>query len=309
MRCISVVLTGRADSSPLQPLMMELRKRGVEIGECHLLAFPDSAGPQWVMQAACNHISAFNPDIMVILGDRWESMGAAYAATYNRIPIAHIHGGEVTRGSFDNQIRDAITKLSHLHFAATDEAYCRIIHDLYEYHSPVYCFGAPGMDRFVDMPPRAPEKKFVVTWHPVTLCPDETNVPLMKALGSFPDYLQIWTQPCNDPGRVDCGIRLTDAEYIAHCRTAAAIIGNSSSGVIEAPYMQVPSVNIGRRQDGREKGPSVIDCPCETGAIIKAIRKAVAYDGPYDAPYGGPGASARIADILATFQLEGILLK
>ncbi len=307
MRIVSVVLTGRADASPLAPLMAELRKMGVHVRECCI----DAGRPWAATEAVERHIDCVRPDVMVILGDRWESLAAAYAATYNRIPIAHIHGGEITRGSFDNQIRNAITKLSHLHFVATVGSLDVVFDRLGEEWERIYLVGTPGMDRFVDMPPRVPEKKFVVTWHPVTLCPDERPQAIIDALLEFPDYEIVWTSPNNDPGERPAALftRLTPDEYIAHCRTAAAIVGNSSSGIIEAPYMQVPSVNIGSRQEGRESGPSVVYCQCDRYAIELAIRLAVAYAGPYNAQYGGPGASAKIARVLADVPLEGILVK
>jgi UDP-hydrolysing UDP-N-acetyl-D-glucosamine 2-epimerase len=252
---------------------------------------------------------------MLVLGDRYEILAAALAATVHRVPIAHIHGGEASFGSFDNQIRDAITKLSHVHFAAAEHYAYRIEHTLGE-RQHIYLTGAPGLDNLTDLPRRRPEKYFVCTYHPATL--EEDNLPaLLEALDRFPNYEQIWTGVNNDPGsdrlRAALGGRpiksLSARDYVVVCRHAAAVVGNSSSGIIEAPTLEVPTVNVGRRQEGRIRGPSVLDCYEDLDAIIKTIDRALAYKGPFDNPYGGPGASKKIADILLNIELEGLLRK
>jgi len=232
-------------------------------------------------------------------------LGACLAATVAKIPIAHIHGGECSFGSFDDQIRHAVTKLAHLHFAATEEYASRLQH---MGERRVWVMGAPGLDNLRNMPPRRRGKYFVLTFHPATTA-DEDPRDVVAALGEFPEYGVVWTGVNNDPGS-DL-IRgafpwpetpLDGGGYVAACRGAAAIIGNSSSGLIEAPVMKVPTVNIGRRQDGRSRGPSVVDVPM--GGIVGGIRKVLEYTGPFDSPYGGFGASRRIANVLATADLE-----
>lgn len=248
-------------------------------------------------------------DAVAVLGDRYESLAAALAATVLRVSIAHIHGGEASFGSFDNQIRDAITKLSHIHFVAAHEFKVRLVEGLGEHADRVHVVGAPGLDNLTDMPPRKRGKYFVCTYHPATLGEDDLPA-ILEALERFPDYQAIWTGVNNDPGSdrirdalADCDVRdLSPREYIDLCRSSAAVVGNSSSGIIEAPTMEVPTVNVGSRQDGRLKGPSIFDCAgheIETG-----IRWALEYEGQFTNPYGGPGASARIADILSTAEID-----
>lgn len=249
------------------------------------------------------------PDLLLILGDRYESLAAACSATVNKILIAHIHGGEASFGSFDNQIRDAITKLAHIHFVAAPEFKHRLVHDLGEHPSRVHVVGAPGLDNLIDLPPRTREKRFVCTYHPATLGEDDLPT-LLEALDRFPDYEQIWTGVNNDPGSdgIRSALSLRDVrdldprEYIALCRSSAAVVGNSSSGIIEAPCLEVPTVNVGSRQGGRLKGPSIFDCRGDT--IEVGLRWALEYEGPFQSKYGQPGASKKIADILATAEID-----
>lgn len=251
-------------------------------------------------------------DLLLVLGDRYETLAAALAATVAKVPIAHIHGGEASFGSFDNQIRDAITKLAHIHFVAAPEFKARLVEGLGEHPDRVHIVGAPGLDNLTDLPPRKPGKYFVVTYHPATLEKESGIHALVKALDRFPDYEAIWTGVNNDPGSDHIRDALSGhdvrdrspRDYIVLCRNAAAVVGNSSSGIIEAPTLEVPTVNVGTRQDGRLKGPSVFDCGGDSGEIEAALRRALEYEGPYDNPYGGPGASAKIADILATAEID-----
>lgn len=248
---------------------------------------------------------------MLVLGDRFEILGACLAATHAQVPIAHIHGGESTAGSFDDQIRHAVTKLAHLHFAAA-EPYAERLRRMGE--GRIWVTGAPGLDNLADLPPRVPAKYFVVTYHP------ETNgeggpTELMEALSRFPDYPVMWTGVNNDPGaevvRRTFGRRfllsdLTADQYLRFARNAAAVVGNSSSGIIECPTLGVPTVNIGSRQRGRLQGPSIFNAGHDADDIAQAIRKALDYTGPYANPYGGPGASRRIAEVLETIDLRGV---
>ena len=278
---------------------------------------------------------AYNrPDIVLLLGDRYEIGIAAMAATIARIPIAHIHGGEASFGSFDNQIRDAVTKLSHIHLVSSQHAFARVV-ALGESPKRIHVVGAPGLDNIVPIMAEAssvatgfdPRKSFGVTYHPATLGDDKGAAAMVEALKQFPDYTVMWTGINNDPGARELYQPLLEAfggqtvmsadGYLRTVRDCAAVIGNSSSGIIEAPSLGVPTVNIGPRQDGRLKGPSVIDCGETADEIVGAIKAAISYDlvadvdceHPYDNPYGGPGASAKIADILATIDLDGILVK
>ena len=275
-----------------------------------------------VMVEVEERIDTYRPDIVLLLGDRYEIGAAALAATVARIPIAHIHGGEASFGSFDNQIRDAITKLAHVHFVAAEPMRQRLL-DLGEEAHRIHVVGAPGLDNLVDLPPiyECPPPYFVVTYHPATLAKKSGIHELIKALSAFAgEYRVVWTGTNADPGahEIEAACKIWDAElcpdmtleaYLFAAQGAAVIIGNSSSGIIEAPSLEVPTVDIGPRQDGRLKGPSIINCMEYAENIETAINCALEYKGPYDNPYGGPGASAKIADILSTIDLEGILVK
>lgn len=305
MRRILAVTSGRADATPLEPVIERLTCEGFYIGWADLI----SVAPASCMRALEPEIVDHRPDLMLLLGDRYESLAAALLATTLQMPIAHIHGGEASFGSFDNQIRDAITKLAHIHFVAAPEFKLRLVEGLGEHPERVHVVGAPGLDNLTDLPPRTKEKRFVCTYHPATL--GESDLPaLLGALDRFPDYEQIWTGVNNDPGsdRIRAALAdrdvcdLSPREYIDLCRRSAAVVGNSSSGIIEAPYMEVPTVNVGSRQDGRLKGPSVFDCSGQ--AIETGIRRALEYEGSFESRYGQPGASKNIADILATAEID-----
>ena len=254
---------------------------------------------------------------VLLLGDRYETLAAALTATIDRLPIAHIHGGEASFGSFDNQIRDAITKLAHIHFVAAEPMRQRLL-ALGEEPHRIHVTGAPGLDNVAAalMTPRVPRPYFVVTYHPPTLGDTAGVGALLAALTRFPSYRAIWTGTNSDPG-ADQIVEAFEAaghvatyyepqEYLAAVRHCAAVIGNSSSGIIEAPSLGVPTVNVGPRQDGRLKGLSVIDCAENADAIEAAIYEALSYRGSFDNPYGGPGASERIAGILATAEIDMI---
>lgn len=303
MRRILAIESGRHDATPLKPVVSELRRQG-----CHVLCYDVKAG-------AIENAFKKPWDIVLLLGDRWESLAVATVAVVANVPIAHIHGGEATFGSHDNQIRDAISKLASIHFVANDAFKCRLVLGLGEDGWRVHVTGAPGLDNLTNLPPRSPEAYFVCTYHPATLQENSDLPALLSALDRFPDYQQIWTGVNDDPGSKEIAallagrdVRLlSDREYHLLCRHAAAVVGNSSSGIIEAPTLGVPTVNVGTRQEGRLQGPSVFDCDAKS--IHYALVRAIKYGGPYENPYGEPGASAKIARVLSTIDLEGIQVK
>ena len=301
------MISGRADHTPLAPVIKRLKQVYV--------ADLSSIAPASCSRAIEPHIVQYKPDLMLILGDRAEILGAALTATTLAMPIAHIHGGEASFGSYDNQIRDALTKLSHIHFVAAPEFKIRLVEGLGEDPKRVHVVGAPGLDNLINLPKREPEKYFVCTYHPATLGKTKIH-KLLEVLDKFTDYHQIWTGVNDDPGSDqirlalhgrDCR-QLRSRDYHLLCRHAACVVGNSSSGIIEAPTLEVPTVNVGSRQEGRLKGPSVFNCDT-IGSIEMAIKGALNYKGPFDNPYGEPGASAKIAAILAEIDLDGILVK
>jgi len=286
-----------------------------------------------------------DPHVIVLLGDRFETLAAASAALMLRRPIAHLHGGEATGGLTDEAIRHGITKMAHLHFAAA-EAYARRIAQMGEDPVHIYDHGAPGLDHVTRTP--LPDREeierrlsftlaaptFLVTYHPVTLDPAATGreiEALLGALDRFPDARMVFTGVNPDqehsvvarqltafvdrrPDRAIARASLGQVLYLGLMRVADVVVGNSSSGVIEAPAMGVPTVNVGDRQSGRLRAASVIDCPGTTESIEAAIKRALdpAFRGKAEAgesPYGRGNASRRIKDTLKAVPLDGILMK
>lgn len=289
-------------------------------------------------------ITDLEPDIMVVLGDRFEILSAAEAAMLCRIPIAHIHGGEATEGLIDEPIRHAITKMSHLHFSAA-ESYRRRIIQMGERPDSVFTVGAPGLDNIArltlldretlatDLNIPLDQGYFLVTYHPVTLSGDDPGgaiTMLIKALNRFPEKKVILTGVNADPGnsaidrlfssyarnnpaRVVTAVSLGQRRYLSAMKHADIIVGNSSSGLIEAPDFGVPTVNIGDRQRGRLKADSVIDCRSDEESIAAALTKALSPShrkiaASAENPYGAPGASVRIKDALRDALLDDSML-
>jgi UDP-hydrolysing UDP-N-acetyl-D-glucosamine 2-epimerase len=278
-----------------------------------------------------------------VLGDRFEMLSAATAALPLRVPLAHIHGGEITEGALDDAVRHAMTKLSHLHFVATEEYAARVI-GLGEEPWRVIVSGAPALDnlRVLQLMPRDElERTFeleagrpflLATWHPVTLQPEQGAAQLEALL----DALQasglpaVITYPNADmgsaaiierlrafaAGRADVRLvrNLGTRAYFSAMAHAAAMIGNSSSGIIEAASFQLPVVNIGDRQRGRVRGINVIDCAPAVDAIGAALAEAIspsfrqALRGCRN-PYGDGAAAARIVDTIASVPLDDRLLR
>ncbi len=282
------------------------------------------------------------PDILVGLGDRFELFAAVQAALPFNIPVAHISGGEVTEGAMDESIRHAITKLSHLHFVAA-EPYARRVIQMGEEPWRVHVSGEPGLDSIATMDflakdelenrigmPLSP-KPLLVTFHPVTLEGEQTSRfvhELLEALNESPQPT-VFTYPNADPGGtviIDAIERYvaskSDARVVrnlgrrAYCslmKYAAAMVGNSSSGIAEAASFELPAVNIGNRQQGRLVGRNVITCDSERKAISKAIQKATALEfraslrGMQNL-YGDGHASERIVKVLRDIPLDRKLI-
>ncbi len=290
-------------------------------------------------------LDRLKPDLLIILGDRFEMLAAASAALVMTVPVAHLHGGETTEGAFDESIRHAITKMSHLHFTAA-AAYRDRVLQLGEDPARVFHVGAPGLDLLTreTLPGQAELEAvlgmsldglvFLVTYHPVTLSGTDPALAveqLLAALDRWPQARIVVTGVNADPGhsmvsaafaawqqrhpdRVRLVASLGNRRYVAAMALASAVIGNSSSGLIEAPAMGVPTINMGERQKGRLRAPSVIDCgetadeiaAAITTALDPAFRKRARTQSP---PLGRGGASAKITEIIATADLDGILMK
>jgi len=290
-------------------------------------------------------LQQLRPDLLVLLGDRFEALAAAQAALVARIPIAHIHGGEVTEGAIDEAVRHSITKMASLHFVAGSSFRRRVI-QLGEQPDRVFNFGAPGLDniRRLKLLERDELERvlgfslgarfFLVTYHPATLGsrpPEESMGALLHALDAFPDARVVMTYPNADtggrilirqveryaatnPGRVLAVASLGQLRYLSVMRQADVVVGNSSSGLIEAPTFRKPTVNIGERQRGRPRAVSVIDCDEAASAIVRAITKATSTEFQSELhgvvnPYGDGKAATRIADELRRVALAGLANK
>jgi GDP/UDP-N,N'-diacetylbacillosamine 2-epimerase (hydrolysing) len=289
-------------------------------------------------------LAELRPDLVVVLGDRFEVFCAAAAALVARIPVAHAHGGETTEGAMDEALRHSITKMSHLHFVATEEYRRRVI-QLGEDPSHVFNVGGLGIDSTRRLPlldrealERALDFKFglrnlLVTFHPVTLEKETAATQmeeLLAALGELKDTHVIFTLPNADTdGRViierihrftarhpqaRAYTSLGQLRYLSCLRHVDGVVGNSSSGLTEAPSFHVGTVNIGDRQRGRLRAESVIDCAPERGAIRDALERL--YSPAFRAgvasvvnPYGQGGASEKMAAILRDYPLEGLVKK
>ena len=319
---IAACFSSRADYAPLYPVISELEKRGAEVIQLNLDVglmkddTPLSCSLSLIkgMRYLAAALSYENPDIVLLLGDRYETLGAAQIATLFQIPIAHIHGGETTEGSFDNEFRHAITQLATYHFVSAQK-HAEFIADMRGDPFNIHVVGAPGLDNINDLPPcEIAQPYFLVTYHPETKSISD-GMAVMNAINEFPEYGVVWTGVNNDPGRdrifwafkpksgtAGAIGNMPVKQYLSAMKYAACCVGNSSSFLIEAPALGVASVNVGDRQKGRLHGPSVFDVPNEdVDFIIGAIRKALAYKGPFDNPYGGPGASKKIADVLIAY--------
>ncbi|EGW22464.1 UDP-N-acetylglucosamine 2-epimerase [Methylobacter tundripaludum] len=290
-------------------------------------------------------LECLQPDVLVVLGDRFEIFAACQAAMTHRIPIAHIHGGEITEGAVDDAIRHAITKMSHLHFTAT-ESYRRRVIQLGEQPQRVFNAGAPGLDnifrlQLLDKPQleqaigfKLGKRNLLVTFHPVTL-ENATAASqfgnLLKALDCFDDSHIIFTQPNADadgrviidmieqyrqrfPERIASFVSLGSLRYLSALKYMDAVVGNSSSGLIEAPAFKIGTINIGDRQKGRLCADSVIHCEPEVDAIVQAFNRLFSEKfqeslKTVENPYGNSGASAKIKELLKSQSLDGLLKK
>lgn len=283
-------------------------------------------------------LERLKPDCLVILGDRYEALAIAQAAVVMRIPIAHLHGGEITEGAYDDPIRHAITKLSHFHFVACEEYRQRVI-QLGESPERVWNVGALGLENIRSMPRVSLKtineqlgltlKKpfFLVTYHPVTAADEDGEITfnnLLEALRDFPGYQVLFTYPNSDNGghrliqRIESYVvehngsafaapSLGLARYLSAVAESAAVIGNSSSGIIEVPSLGAPTVNIGVRQKGRLSSRSVI----HVGTSLEDIRSGITESLTEEAqervasspnPYGSGDTSSRIIDVLRNME-------
>ena len=376
MRLIGVVSTSRADYSSFRPILRELTRvpdlepvvfvSGTHLSPAHGMSVEEieqdgfhivgrvplplgSDSPEAVASAMGHALRGFGSaltehpvDLLLVLGDRFEMIAAALAAVPLLIPLAHVHGGELTHGSFDDSFRHALTKVSHLHFAAT-ETYARRIMQMGEEPWRVTVSGAPSLDEVKTLVPLSREElaselgipleapPLLVTYHPPTLEPREMAAgvdELVAALDSF-DAPIVVTAPNADTanlsiretlerfvsGRADAVMvdNLGPRGYFSAMSHAAVMVGNSSSGLVEAASFALPVVNIGSRQDGRIRSRNVIDVPAERQAIASGVTKAMSPDFAgtlrgLTNPYGDGDAAQRIVGVLSSVNIDEALL-
>lgn len=281
-------------------------------------------------------------DAIMVLGDRYEILAAAQAAMFLNIPLIHIHGGEVTEGAFDDAIRHSITKMANIHFPAT-KMFAKRIRQLGENPDNIFVVGAPGIDNIYSMQRMNKTElenslgfKFVrpialVTYHPVTKAEneDENNItPLVNAIRNNPQLDYIITFPNADGGGekiIDHWYTIKNSNvhlipslgfkrYLSLMEYVDCVVGNSSSGIIEAPSFHVGTINIGTRQDGRPRAGSVIDVEMNESAISAAIHKCCqpdfkVYLNSVENPYGKGGTSEMIVKILSTLNFADYSIK
>jgi GDP/UDP-N,N'-diacetylbacillosamine 2-epimerase (hydrolysing) len=289
-------------------------------------------------------LQKLQPDLMLVLGDRFEVFSAVAAALIARIPVAHIHGGESTEGAFDEAIRHSITKMSHLHFVAAEEYRKRVI-QLGEHPDRVFLVGGLGVDNIkkLDLLDRAElettldfqlgAQNLLITFHPVTLensTSAEQMAELIVALKALDDTHLIFTMPNADTNSrilIDMVNRfvsehphaqsytsLGQLRYLSCIKHVDGVVGNSSSGLAEVPSFGKGTVNIGDRQRGRLKAASVIDCDPEQASITSALKKLYTKEfqlmlKTVKNPYGEGGASGRVVDALIKVSFKDVLKK
>jgi len=287
-------------------------------------------------------IEKHKPDVLILLGDRYEALAAASSATIAGVQVAHIHGGEITEGAIDDCFRHAITKMSHIHFTSTEQYRQRVI-QLGEHPKTVFNVGAPGIDNIMRLPLlsqfevdnflnlKANEAFFLITFHSETVGGVDSVGSLRQlfaALDSFPQYKLIITYPnadtygsalieemkayqASNPERVSLYESIGQLKYLSAMKYCTAVIGNSSSGIIETPSFHKPTVNIGHRQKGRLAASSVIHCNDDSKSITEAIEMAVSQDFVANLPnvhnpYGKGNASEEIVKQLLVFNGEKV---
>ncbi len=273
------------------------------------------------------------PDILVILGDRFEMLAAAQTALIMQLPIVHLHGGELTFGAYDDSIRHSITKMASWHFVSTESHRKRVI-QLGELPEHVWNVGALGIENILKIPllsraelcrelnldDRIPF--FLFTYHPETNGNSNGIYPLLSALSRYPDVHLIFTKANADNGGriINEAIEqfvlknpnaylfesLGQLRYLSAVKHAELVIGNSSSGLIEVPYLHTPTVNCGNRQLGRESPSSVIQTSVDELSIFEAIETAKKFQGPYEQIFGDGDVSKEIIKQIKNFPSQTI---
>ena len=349
---LQLIVTGSHLSDQFGRTVDQIRGDGFPIAaEVPMIATEDS---EWAMARSTGEgvigmadaLQRLSPDVVMMPGDRFEILAAAQAAMLMGIPVAHLHGGEVTEGAVDESIRHAVSKMASMHFVSAEPYRQRLIR-MGEHPSRVHLVGSPGLDHFTRTPLPSrdellksvgldPAKPFLlVTYHPATrgeASPVEAVQQLLSALDRLGDYQLLITKANADAGgrtinaeleryaasrgtRVALVASLGTARYLAAVANAAALVGNSSSALIEAPAVGTPAVNIGPRQQGRLRAATVVDCDERADAITSAINQVLApgfkkKTAAEEPPYGRPvDAAGRMLNILRSADLDELRIK
>lgn len=348
---LQIVATNMHLSERYGATYREIERDGLHIDRCVPMPVDtDSAHGTVVAMSECmrgfaDAFEALRPDLLIVLGDRFEMLAVASAALIFRIPIAHIAGGTVSEGAYDDNIRHAITKMSHLHLTETEECRRRVI-QLGEAPRRVYNTGAIGIYNITHMDYMSreeleaeldtdiPEKSLFVTFHPATLDtvpPRRQCENLLHALDCRPDYKVFFSYPNNDtagrviiemiekfvaehPGRAYVRPSYGQRRYFSMLRLMTAVVGNSSSGIVEVPSMHIPTLNIGIRQNGRQRAASVVDCGVSLEEINAGLDCVLSESCRQNArevhnPYEQPDTLQRIVDVVCNTPLDGITIK
>lgn len=307
---------------------------------------PDNANStaQSISRGVSGFANAFDelkPDILLILGDRYEMLAVASAALIYKIPIAHLHGGEITEGAFDDAIRHAITKMSHLHFTSTETYRQRVI-QLGEQPDRVFNFGALGVENIMktdymskdeieqSLDFTLTDKCFLCTYHPVTLSEISSEVQvlnLLEALDDYKDYHIVFTYSNSDTDSqiiikriqeyVDNNAdrclfipSLGQRRYFSVLKYMTAVLGNSSSGIIEVPSFGIPTLDVGDRQKGRIAADSVINCGYSAEEIKAGLARIISYGHKtIDNPYYKDGTCQAILDTIKSYPFDSLTQK
>lgn len=366
-RKIAVLTTSRADYSHLYWVLVELSRRSdlevaliamgshlsAEFGntwqdivrdgfapamtiECLLSSDSDVGMAKTIGVATlglADYLGKLRPDLLLLIADRYEMLAPASVALALRIPIAHIEGGDVSLGAIDEAVRNALTKLSHIHLTTTESARQRVI-SMGEEPWRVRVVGSPSLDHVTKAPLlnreevehalaiSLKEETIAVIYHPVTLARDTLceSDELLGALGDLRQNL-LFISPNSDAGSRELLQRVSaftagrmntrfitsidHRTYLSLLQFLAVLVGNSSSGIMEAASFKLPAVNVGIRQSGRERGRNVLDCAANRAEIVNAIHKAMSEPfraslGDLKNPYGDGHAAEKIADVLSS---------
>lgn len=346
----SLIVSGSHMSKKHGETYREIENDGVKItkkigigmdDECDLYVEHVFANAVLRFSAALREIS---PDIVVLLGDRYEMLAAAFACCLNNIPIAHLHGGETTEGATDEAFRHSITKMAHLHFTSCKTYRSRVI-QLGEDPERVFNVGAMGVENALNVLTLSKEeleknlgikllkRNLLVTFHPVTLEKgrSENQIDqLLAALSELKDTMIVFTHPNADAEGDVIAEKIKDfiksgngrylfaslgmKRYFSMIKQVDAVVGNSSSGIIEVPSFKKATINIGNRQAGRIQAKSIINCPPEKASILKAIATVYTQDfqtvlKSAENPYAKENSARNVFNVLKTFDLTGLLKK